>query len=961
MIKRYTYSVVISLLLVVVFCFSSAQAQNVQISDIASPPLNSSAVLEVYSTTKGMLVPRVTTVQRNAIVSPATGLMVFDTDKNCFYFYTGIITGWTHMSSGGNTNDIWGRTGSNVYLNTITDNVGIGTNTPNSKLEVKQPSAGAAGDTLFQVKDNLGNTVFAVFPEGVRVFIDDLSPKGSVAGFAVTGRTSNKSPLKGDYFLVTTDSCRIYIEESGGSVSGFAVTGRTSTKGITNQYLRVTMDSTRIWTKDPKKGFGVSDISGSSKSYMRLTPDNYFIGHLAGMKTIPLGVNGKYNSFLGYQAGLNNINGSYNTFLGYEAGKDNTQNDNTFIGYLAGWKHVSGGGNVFIGSSAGQNNLSGSQNVFIGENAGLDFTVSNLQASYNVFIGLACGYNITSGDYNVFMGYQSGYTNNTGSSNVFLGNSSGLDNTTGYCNVFVGNQSGANNIGGIYNVFMGNYAGWTNTSGESNVFIGNRAGYTNSTGESNVFLGYYAGYANTASNNVFLGYEAGRYNSSGYYNSFIGYHAGYSNVGGARNTANGHLALGSNTSGDDNVAIGPFALQVNTTGVCNVAIGSCALNNNNGDYSTAVGSNALRTNTSGIDNTAVGNNCLYLNSTGQKNVAVGSSALQDNVSGSYNTAMGVSALRNNEASQNTAFGWRAGCNNLSGSSNVFIGYSAGYYTSTGSNNVFIGDTTGSHTTGSNNVFIGYSSALHNSSGYANTFLGTLAGFTNTTGYCNTFLGRSAGYSNSTGYNNVFIGYQAGYFETGSNTLYIDNSSDATPLIYGDFTNDWLGINRIPTANDLEVLGTASKTTAGDWLANSDKRIKTDITEIDNSFDLMLKLHPVKFKYTKEWIEKNPSIEDKFYYNFIAQEFQTVFPESVKGSGEYLAGDPKEILQLDSYNAQIVTIKAVQELIIKNQEQQNQIDKLTKENVELKTKVSEIDALKAQIEKINSILESSAKK
>jgi hypothetical protein len=166
-----------------------------------------------------------------------------------------------------------------------------------------------------------------------------------------------------------------------------------------------------------------------------------------------------------------------------------------------------------------------------------------------------------------------------------------------------------------------------------------------------------------------------------------------------------------------------------------------------------------------------------------------------------------------------------------------------------------------------------------------------------------------------------------------------------------------------------------KAVAGNWLANSDKRIKTDITDIDNSFELMLKLHPVKFKYTKEWMEKNPSIENKFYYNFIAQEFQTVFPESVKGSGEFLPGDPKEILQLDSYNAQIVTIKAVQELIIKNQEQQKQIEELKaanfkqqKESECLKTNTNDIDQLKkenadlkAEIEKIKLMLESSAKR
>jgi hypothetical protein len=73
--------------------------------------------------------------------------------------------------------------------------------------------------------------------------------------------------------------------------------------------------------------------------------------------------------------------------------------------------------------------------------------------------------------------------------------------------------------------------------------------------------------------------------------------------------------------------------------------------------------------------------------------------------------------------------------------------------------------------------------------------------------------------------------------------------------------------------------------------------------------------------------EHPSIEDKVYYNFIAQEFRNVFPESVKSSGELLKSANDEILQLDSYNAQIVSIKAVQELILENKKQQEQIERL----------------------------------
>jgi hypothetical protein len=62
----------------------------------ASVPANASAQLELTSTTKGFLPPRMTTTQINAIASPATGLEVFNTTLNCTCFYNG--TGWRQVT-----------------------------------------------------------------------------------------------------------------------------------------------------------------------------------------------------------------------------------------------------------------------------------------------------------------------------------------------------------------------------------------------------------------------------------------------------------------------------------------------------------------------------------------------------------------------------------------------------------------------------------------------------------------------------------------------------------------------------------------------------------------------------------------------------------------------------------------------------------------------------------------------
>ena len=183
----------------------------------------------------------------------------------------------------------------------------------------------------------------------------------------------------------------------------------------------------------------------------------------------------------------------------------------------------------------------------------------------------------------------------------------------------------------------------------------------------------------------------------------------------------------------------------------------------------------------------------------------------------YGTGAGTSTTEDNDWV--TFIGANAGHSNTSGYQNVFIGNDAGYLNTTGIENNFIGAGAGySNTTGSYNTFIGDGTGYYNTIGLVNTFIGNFAGWKNTTGSYNNFLGDSAGMSNTTGgYNtflgiyagrnnivgsgNVFLGYDAGRNETGSNRLYIHNSSTSTPLIYGEFDNRVLTIY-----GNLEVIG-----------------------------------------------------------------------------------------------------------------------------------------------------------
>lgn len=62
-----------------------------------------SAMLEVKSTAKGFLPPRMTQEQIEAIITPAAGLMVFNTDNNRFYFYDNTAAVWKEIAIGSGT------------------------------------------------------------------------------------------------------------------------------------------------------------------------------------------------------------------------------------------------------------------------------------------------------------------------------------------------------------------------------------------------------------------------------------------------------------------------------------------------------------------------------------------------------------------------------------------------------------------------------------------------------------------------------------------------------------------------------------------------------------------------------------------------------------------------------------------------------------------------------------------
>lgn len=116
----------ITIILLVVVQGHFAAAQSVGVG-ITTP--HSSAALHVNSTTKGLLIPRMSTAERNAIVSPAEGLLIYNLTTNELNQRQNAA--WKTLLN----NDSWTGGGSGQIFN-IGDNVGINTAGPGERLDV---------------------------------------------------------------------------------------------------------------------------------------------------------------------------------------------------------------------------------------------------------------------------------------------------------------------------------------------------------------------------------------------------------------------------------------------------------------------------------------------------------------------------------------------------------------------------------------------------------------------------------------------------------------------------------------------------------------------------------------------------------------------------------------------------------------------------------------------------------
>jgi hypothetical protein len=93
--------VLCSVLVVLAIGNQKVFGQGVGISEVAPITPHASSILELQSTNKGFLAPRMTTAERIAISSPANGLLVYDTTTESFWYYDAGSSSWKAFIGGG--------------------------------------------------------------------------------------------------------------------------------------------------------------------------------------------------------------------------------------------------------------------------------------------------------------------------------------------------------------------------------------------------------------------------------------------------------------------------------------------------------------------------------------------------------------------------------------------------------------------------------------------------------------------------------------------------------------------------------------------------------------------------------------------------------------------------------------------------------------------------------------------
>jgi len=422
--------------------------------------------------------------------------------------------------------------------------LGIGTSTPQAKLEV----AGAIRAERFLIvkpgKSGGDKTMVANATTDARDSVQPLVGGGGTTG-RLTKWTDGSSGTLGDSVITET-------------VAGNIGIGTTSPQGAL--HLRAGLNK-NIWFRDAGPTQRAQIIS--------VADDNGTINTLS-LDAAPLILNSQSSSNVGVgttapQARLDieaidGVGSQATEVLRIGKGTMDAGGDEAYINFVNASNTLGRVGVVAEGPSTGDLYLSVANAGAVSKaliakfNGKVGIGTTNPVSKLDVAgdINTSSDYNIggsralsVAGTNNVFAGVNAG-NNNTGSDNSFFGRGAGFKNTTGSGNSFFGSQAGNQDMEGINNSFFGAAAGfntihdssntgftdndsffgaaagYSNTTGGHNAFFGDGAGFNNTTGGSNAFFGSLAGSISTGEQDTFVGANSGNNNRNGNYNTLIG-------------------------------------------------------------------------------------------------------------------------------------------------------------------------------------------------------------------------------------------------------------------------------------------------------------------------------------------------------------------------------------------------------------------------------------------------------
>lgn len=304
-----------------------------------------------------------------------------------------------------------------LMLKAEAQNVGIGTTTPTTILDVNSTSQGV------------------LIPRMTTTQMKAIASPAS--GLLITNMDSANR-----VFIYTGTSWKglAYTDETGGTFNNNLFVHKAGTETITG---------IKTFTTDILvNGLTVGKGKGNTGSNSAL-----------GVSTLFSNTTGGYNTATGNLALFSNTKGDGNTANGYQALASNiTGSTNTAIGYFALPFNTNGSDNTAIGNQSLFSNTTGKQNAGLG-----DYTL----------------FNNTTGIQNAAFGGLSLYTNTTGRQNVALGNQALYSNIDGQLNTVSGYRSLYYTATGSYNLASGANAGIfisggikPNTAVDNSIFLG---------------------------------------------------------------------------------------------------------------------------------------------------------------------------------------------------------------------------------------------------------------------------------------------------------------------------------------------------------------------------------------------------------------------------------------------------------------------------------------------------------